>query len=118
MTVAQKVETLRPGTDWALISIYHPLADSISDCLAPHGEDLAELTQALLICHFAEQSTSQGQVQSETTRTGASASYKTINGTGLASTRFGQQILLLPTAGCVQQIVKPEQFARSIVPCR
>lgn len=118
MTITTTVKALRPDTDDTLIGVYMTLALSIDECLSQYNEELKELTQALLIAHLIEQSTTQGAVTSEATRTGASASYSVLTGQGLASTRFGQQLLALPTVGCVQSLVKSGRFARSIMPCR
>lgn len=118
MSVQDKVETLQPGTSPDLIALYLPIAESIAHCLEKYGVEMLELTQALIILHYIDQSTSDGQVVSERTRTGASATYaQALSGDGLASTKYGRQLLSLPSLACVQRLYKGARFARSIRPC-
>lgn len=118
MSVQDKINVLRPGVSPEQIALYLPIAESIAQCLERFGVELSELTQALLILHYIDQSTSDGQVVSERTRTGASATYaQALSGDGLASTKYGRQLLGLPTLACVQRLYKGARFARSIKPC-
>ena len=118
MSVQDKINVLRPGVSPEQVALYLPIAESIAQCLERYGVEMSELTQALLVLHYIDQSTSDGQVISERTRTGASATYaQALSGDGLASTKYGRQLLGLPTLACVQRLYKGARFARSIKPC-
>lgn len=118
MSVQDKINALKPDTSPDQIALYLPIAESITQCLERFGADMAELTQALLVLHYIDQATSDGQVTSERTRTGASATYaQALSGDGLASTKYGRQLLGMPTLACVQRLYKGARFARSIRPC-
>ena len=67
--------------------------------------DQAKLIKILTICHFGSVQSRAGQVTSRTRPNGASESYGLYvsGGQGLGQTNFGQSILLLDTAGCVNQ---------------
>lgn len=117
MAISSIIQNIRPNTPQSLIDIYLPIAASIAPCISRFPTELSDLTQALIVAHYIEQSTVEGKLTSESTRTGASASYQVLSGEGLAATRFGQQLLTLPTLACVQSLAPSPRFARSVKPC-
>ena len=118
MTVLSTLQTLIPSATQVNVDIYSDLFLDAATCLANYPQSVQDLTIALAIAHMMTMS-SGGQVTSEKTRTGASASYSVWTGQGLLSTQFGQQLNALPSGQCVIGLFsKPQRFAVSINPCR
>lgn len=117
MTVITKVKSLVPNASNEAVGMYLELFDEADACLANYPKSVQELTKALAIAHMLTMNNG-GQVTSERTRTGASASYAVWTGQGLLSTQFGQQLNGLPSGQCVISLFsKPQRFARSVKPC-
>tara|TARA_R110002020_G_scaffold475890_1_gene713760 strand:+ start:24318 stop:24755 length:438 start_codon:yes stop_codon:yes gene_type:complete len=74
------------------------LEGSYSECL-----DLARLIKINTICHFAAVTSRKGQIKSRKYANGAAESYSSYNegGQGLNASEFGEAILILDSAGCV-----------------
>lgn len=112
------VKALKPTATDTQIALYEGLFDAAENCLSSYPQSVQDLTVGLAIAHMLQVSEG-GSVTSETTRQGASASYSIMSGTGLAATQYGQQLLGLPSSGCITNLfAKPVRFAKSIKPCR
>lgn len=74
------------------------LTASYADCL-----DLARTIKIYAICHFAAVSSRKGQIKSRKYANGASESYSSYNegGQGLNASEFGENVLLMDSAGCI-----------------
>lgn len=118
MTVETTVKNLLPSATTEQIQIYLTLVEQADSCLENYPAEVADLAKALAIAHMLTLN-GGGQVTSESTRTGASASYAVNQGKGILSTNFGQQLAALPAYACLKSFIgQPERFARSIKPCR
>ena len=117
MSVLTVLQTMIPGATQDTVDIYIDLFDDATVCLATYPQSTQDLTIALAIAHMLTMS-SGGQVTSEKTRTGASASYSAWTGQGLLATQYGQQLNGLPSGQCIIPLFsQPQRFARSILPC-
>lgn len=74
------------------------LENSYAECL-----DLARAIKINAICHFATVTNRPGQVTSRKYANGAAESYKNYvdGGQGLNASQFGETVLLLDSAGCI-----------------
>ena len=118
MSVLTVLQNYIPSATQDDVDIYIDLFDDATDCLSNYPQTVQDLTLALAIAHMMTMS-SGGQVASEQTRTGASASYSVWTGRGLLSTQYGQQLNGLPSGQCVISLFSQSQrFAKSIKPCR
>lgn len=117
MSVLTVLQTFIPSATQDTVDMYIDLFDDALVCLATYPQSVQDLTIALAIAHMITMS-SGGQVKSEKTRTGASASYGTWTGQGLLSTTFGQQLNGLPSGKCVINLFsQPQRFFKSVTPC-
>lgn len=117
MSVLTVLQRFVPAATQDDVDIYIGLFADASACLSGYTQNIQDLTIALAIAHMMTMS-SGGQVTSEKTRTGASASYSVWTGKGIESTQFGQQLNALPSGSCVIGLFsKPQRFAVSIKPC-
>ena len=118
MSVLTVLQNYIPSATQADVDIYIDLFDDAAACLSNYPQTVQDLTLALAIAHMMTMG-SGGQVTSEKTRTGASASYSVWTGQGLLSTQYGQQLNGLPSGQCVISLFsQPQRFAKSIKPCR
>ena len=116
MSVSSSAKVLMPNITQSEIDVYLPLFDDADVCLSNYSESIQVLTKALAICHMVMMNQG-GQVTSESTRTGASASYSVWTGKGLESTQYGQQLNGLPSAQCVINLFsKPQRFIKGVTP--
>ena len=81
------------------------LIDSYADCDAKQ-----RLIKVSTVCHFATMQGQSGQVTDRKWANGSSESYQAYaSSVGLGSTQFGQSILSLDTAGCVNKAYPASQ---------
>lgn len=117
MSVLTVLQTMILSATQDTVDIYIDLFADATTCLSNYPESVQDLTIALAIAHMLTMS-SGGQVTSEKTRTGASASYSAWTGQGLLATQYGQQLNGLPSGQCVVNLFsQPQRFARSVNPC-
>lgn len=117
MSVLTVLQKFVPGATQDDVDIYIDLFADAAPCLSGYTQPIQDLTIALAMAHMMTMS-SGGQVTSERTRTGASASYSVWTGKGIESTQFGQQLNALPSGSCVIGLFsKPQRFIKSINPC-
>lgn len=117
MSVLTVLQKWIPSATQGDVDMYINLFDEAAQCLSNYPESVQDFTIALAIAHMMTMS-SGGQVTSEKTRTGASASYDVWTGKGIESTQFGQQLNALPSGSCVIGLFsKPQRFIKSINPC-
>lgn len=114
MTVIEKIKELTGTTMSAdLLQAYIDLFDDAAPCLSSYPQSVQDLSMALAVSHMITMSS--GQLVSESSPTGASASYAFTQGKGMLATGFGQQLAGLPTSRCfLSALSTGEQFAYSV----
>ena len=118
MTVLSNLQRLVPGATQSDVDMYGDLFLDAETCLSNYPQSVQDLTIALAIAYMMTLNAG-GQVTSERTRTGASATYAAWSGSGLLGNQFGQQLNSLPSGQCIIGLFsKPQRFAVSIKPCR
>jgi len=108
MSVLTVLQKWLPAATQSDVDIYIDLFADAAPCLSGYTQPIQDLTIALAIAHMMTMS-SGGQVTSEKTRTGASASYSIWTGKGIESTQFGQQLNALPSGSCVIGKIRKER---------
>lgn len=94
------------ATDANLELLITAISCKVDSCLTASYEDCPDLARAIkinTICHFATVTGRPGQVKSRKYANGAAESYDnyTKDGQGLNASQFGETVLLLDSAGCI-----------------
>lgn len=105
------------ATDASIELLIQAISCKLDTCLEASYVECPDLARAIkinTICHFATVTNRPGQVTSRKYANGAAESYQNYvnGGQGLNATQFGEAILLLDSAGCVNQAfpAKARQF--------
>ncbi len=106
---AQQVRDICPtimATDANLDLLILGISCKVDTCLAGSYVDCPDLARAIKIntvCHFAMLATQSGQLTSQKYANGAAKTFSnyTEGGRGLNGTNFGESILALDSAGCI-----------------
>lgn len=108
----REVCTELTATDASLELFISSISCKLDSCLTASYPDCPDLARAIkinTICHFAAITNRKGQIKSRKYANGAAETYSSYveGGQGLNASEFGEAVLLLDTAGCVNTAFPP-----------